>query len=574
MPRALKLLAPDASSPSPTAALDGVLSASAQLAAGELTAALLPGGRSLVSGLGRTLIDALPGLGVDMVVATAETLDKPLLKASLATALLGVGGAAGVADGRRPRTAFGLFAGTGLLAGAAAASRRDAATGSSLAAGVVGGIAGTGSLALLKASSSRTARRSVTLLAAGAGVAAVRLRGGQHARLLARRAAITLPPAKHPADPVPAGASFPLPGLTPLFTPTGSFYVTDVQLPAPQIDPDKWRLRVHGMVGRELNLSLAEILAMDLVEIDATLACVHNPVGGNRISSARWLGLPLARILELSGAEPDAEQLVARSVDGFTAGIPTAHIRGGAPALLAVGMNGEPLPIKNGFPARTLIPGLWGADANTKWVIELELTTWGAVRDYWDRRGWPRQPTAVRPGSRIDLPANRALLPVEQTTVAGVAWAPAEGVERVEVAVDDRPWEPAQLSAEVAPTMWRQCRLQWEPTPGPHTLAVRTIGRRATQKAEPQPPYPTGASGYHSVRVSAAGQPRRPANRFRVRTAPAWDDLAARARLAAMAPAAWRRQGFPPSPRFPAPLEARHRAPVGTAVSPAADRSH
>ena len=186
-----------------------------------------------------------------------------------------------------------------------------------------------------------------------------------------------------------------------------------------------------------------------------------------------------------------------------------------------------------------------------------------------------RAPAAGRPKRRGDRRSHRRQ--GRRLNTRPVVSAPAIGVNRGD-GLSVREVGTAQPQTlelcRWSPPMWRQWRLQWEPTPGSHTLVIRTIGRRATQQAEPQPPYPTGASGYHSVRVSAAGQPRRPANRFRARTAPAWDDLAARARLAAMAPVAGRRQGFPPSPRFPAPLEARHRAPVGTAVSPAADRSH
>jgi DMSO/TMAO reductase YedYZ molybdopterin-dependent catalytic subunit len=346
-----------------------------------------------------------------------------------------------------------------------------------------------------------------------------------------------------------AAADLPVPGISPLYTPNDTFYETDVTARPPRVDPDGWRLRVKGMVERPLELSLDELEALGLEELDATLVCVHNPVGGDRIGSARWVGVPLARLLEAAGAKEGAEQLLARSVDGFTAGVPVERIASGAPALLAIGMNGEPLPVEHGYPARLLVPGLWGADANTKWVTELELTSWEAVRDYWDRRGWPRQPSFVQPAARVDVPLNRAVVEPGTVTVAGVAWAPPEGVEGVEVQVDGGPWEAADLGAELAPTMWRQWRLTWNAEPGEHELRVRAIGRRRAQPDADEPPYPVGSRGYDAHRVTVAAGARR---RRRVGRAAA-DDAVARLRLAARGLAAWRERGFPPTPRFPAP---------------------
>lgn len=540
-------------------ALDGALAAAAQLAVAELAAARLPGGRSPVTGLGKTLIDAIPAPGIDMVVATAETMDKPLLKGSLGGGLVGLGALAGVGI-RSTRSGAAMLAGSALVAGAAGASRRESATASSFAAGAAGAAVGAAGFGFLRARPGARARLLVALGALATGAAATAARAAQEKRFLARRAAVRLPRPADAAEPLPPGASFSIDGLTPLFTPPESFYVTDVQLPEPQIDPGAWRLRVGGMVERELELSLSDLLARDLIELDATLICVHNPVGGERVGSARWLGLPLAALLEEVGVEPDAEQLVARSVDGFTAGIPVAHIEGGSPALLAVAMNGQPLPPENGFPARLLVPGLWGADANTKWVTELELTTWDAVHDYWDRRGWPRKPTTVKPGSRIDVPRNRALLGVGETEIAGVAWAPPAGVKAVEVSIDGGEWQTAELSAEVAPTMWRQWRLSWAPAPGEHVLRVRAVGRGARQSGDPAPPYPTGSSGYHEIRVTVSERPPRTWDRWLSTTDAAADDLRGRIALAASAPPAWRQRGYPPAPRFPAPLP-RHDKP-------------
>lgn len=532
---------------------DGVLAGLVQLAAGELAAAALPGARSPVSGAGRVLIDATPGPLVDVTVATVQSFDKHALRASLVTGLLG----AGVLS---CSPALGRTAGAGLLGvvgvgcGAAAASRPDARAGTSLAAGAAAGAAGAITAGLLRRHrGARSLRLGLAALAGGAGASAARRRRAQHAEVQRLRSAIHFPAPSMAAGVVPADADFALPGLTALRTEPGAFYVTDVQFPAPQIDLRAWRLRVSGMVDHPLELSFGDLLEMDLQEIDATLVCVHNPVGGDRISSGRWLGVPLAALLARAGVQADAEQLVARSIDGFTAGIPVEHILAGQPALLALGFGGEPLRVANGFPARVLCPGLWGADANTKWVTELELTTWGAVRDYWDRRGWPRVPSRVRPGSRIDLPANRSILSSGTVTVAGVAWAPPHGIEQVDVAIDDGPWQPAELSAELAPTMWRQWRLSFDADAGEHRVRARAIGRRATQSEHAAPPYPVGSSGHHEIRFLAtdgrAHTGARPTRAWQAAT----DDLGDRVALAVEGVRSWLDHGFPPPRRFPAP---------------------
>jgi DMSO/TMAO reductase YedYZ molybdopterin-dependent catalytic subunit len=499
---------------------EGALTAAMQLAAGELVAALLPGARGPLIGAVQRLIHMTPGPALDVGVATAQSADKILLKTGVAAGSM----AAGATLGER-----GL-AGGGVATAAAAASCEDAAIGPTLLASAAGQVAG------------RLGGRRARLVALTA-VAALAVDRAQLRRLDSKRKA--RPVSGRPT----AAAELPVPGISPLYTPNATFYETDVTARPPRVDPDDWRLRVNGMVERPLELSLDELEALGLEELDATLVCVHNPVGGDRIGSARWVGVPLARLLEAAGAKQGAEQLLARSVDGFTAGVPVERIASGGPALLAIGMNGEPLPVEHGYPARLLVPGLWGADANTKWVSELEVTSWEAVRDYWDRRGWPRQPSFVQPAARIDVPLNRAIVEPGEVTVAGVAWAPPEGVEGVEVQVDGGPWEAADLGAELAPTMWRQWRLTWNAEPGEHELHVRAIGRRRVQPDADEPPYPVGSRGYdaHRVTVAAGAQRRRRVGRA------AADDAWARLRLAARGLAAWHQRGFPPTPRFPAP---------------------
>jgi len=371
-----------------------------------------------------------------------------------------------------------------------------------------------------------------------------------------------------PAAPVPPAAEFEVPGITPLFTPNRSFYVTDTALTAPRVDRDRWRLRVRGLVERELEFSVQELLEMELVEVDATLVCVHNPVGGDRISSARWLGVPLGALLGTAGVRPESDQVLTHSVTGFTAGLPLEMVGEGPTPLVALGMNDEPLTIRNGFPARLLTPGIWGADASTKWLATIELTTWANATDYWDARGWPRVPGAVKPGSRIDVPADRSTVASGPAIAAGIAWAPRRGVSGVEVAIDGGPWQSARLSPHIAPTLWRQWALTWQAEPGEHQLQVRTLSGDEVQEENPAPPYPQGSSGYHTIRAQVPDNGAQPP-RWRPRLAHTRADLTGRLRLAANAPPAWRRHGYPPPTGLRRPVASRTARPATAPTEPA-----
>ena len=536
----------------------GALAAVAQLGGGELLAALLPSARSPVSGLGQTLIDLLPGPGVDMAVATVQAKDKALLRTALVAAAFGSGYLATRVEAQGRGRGRWLLVGQGLIGGTAAASRPDNSSTSSLLAGLGAGAAGAGTLALTTGKASRLRER---VLVAASGVAlgaAGALRRRERAAADRRRQEMSLPAPARPAPPVPPAAELEIPGITPLFTPNRSFYVTDTALTAPRVDPGRWRLRVRGLVERELEFSLQELLAMELAEVDATLVCVHNPVGGDRVSSARWLGVPLGALLGTAGVRPGSDQVLTHSVTGFTAGLPPEMAGEGPFPLVALGMNGEPLTMQNGFPARLLTPGIWGADASTKWLATIELTTWASATDYWDARGWPRVPGAVTPGSRIDVPADRSTVAAGSAIAAGIAWAPPRGVSGVEVAIDGGPWQPARLSPLIAPTLWRQWALTWQAEPGEHQLQVRTLSGNEVQEEHPAPPYPHGSTGHHTIRVHVPNNGA-PPRRWRPRLAHTRADLSGRLRLAAAAGPAWRRQGYPRQPAFAEPLPPARR---------------
>ena len=290
-------------------------------------------------------------------------------------------------------------------------------------------------------------------------------------------------------------------GLSPLVTSNEDFYRIDTRILVPQVDPDGWSLRITGMVDREVELTLDELLAMDRITEFVTLACVSNEVGGDLVGNALWSGVPLGDLLDRAGPHPEATQIVGRAVDGWTAGFPAEVAADGRPCMVAVAMNGEPLPVKHGFPARLIIPGLYGYVSATKWLTEIELTTWEAFDGYWIPRGWAKE-GPIKTQSRIDVPRAGATVAAGPIAVAGVAWAPTRSVERVEVRVDDGPWEPAQLSGALSTNTWVQWRYTWDAATGTHRLAVRaTDGHGETQTEQAAPPAPSGATGHHTITV-------------------------------------------------------------------------
>ncbi|MGH3682540.1 MAG: molybdopterin-dependent oxidoreductase, partial [Natronosporangium sp.] len=310
------------------------------------------------------------------------------------------------------------------------------------------------------------------------------------------RSAVRLPEPADPAPPLPSGTA---PGF---HTRNDEFYRVDTALTVPQVDPAGWRLTIHGQVERPLELSFEDLLRRPMIERDITLNCVSSEVGGPYIGTARWLGVPLAPLLREAGIAAGADQLVARSVEGMTIGTPVETILDGRDALLAVGMNGEPLPARHGFPVRVLTPGLYGYAGSCKWLSELELTRFDAFDAYWVRRGWADR-APVKTGSRIDRPAPLTRLPAGPATIAGVAWAQRRGIDQVQVSVDDQDWQPAELLPTASPDTWVQWRYRWPATPGQHSLRVRAVdGAGDLQTGQRTGPFPDGATGWHTITVT------------------------------------------------------------------------
>jgi hypothetical protein len=297
-----------------------------------------------------------------------------------------------------------------------------------------------------------------------------------------------------------------VPGHTPFVTPNADFYRIDTALFVPRVDPVDWRLRVTGLVEQEVELDLEELFAQGHVEAMVTLTCVSNTVGGGLAGNAVWTGWPVRELLARAGVRPEADMVLSRSVDGFTAGTPLEVMTDDRDALIAVAMNGDPLPAEHGYPVRLVVPGLYGYVSATKWLTELKVTRFDADEGYWTPRGWSER-GPIKTASRIDVPRAGTLEPPESGTVvvAGVAWAQHRGISRVEVRVDDGAWSEAELLAEPTVDAWRLWRWEWRAQPGSHTLTVRaTDGEGQVQTQEAAPPAPDGASGWHSVRVDVA----------------------------------------------------------------------
>jgi DMSO/TMAO reductase YedYZ molybdopterin-dependent catalytic subunit len=319
------------------------------------------------------------------------------------------------------------------------------------------------------------------------------------------RAAVRFPRPAVPAPPLPAGSDLGIPGLSSFITPNGGFYRVDTALILPQVDPATWRLRIHGMVRREVTLTFGQLLRRPLIEDYVTLTCVSDPVGGPYVGNAKWLGARLADLIRQAGPLAGADQLLCTSVDGFTSGTPLAVVLDGRDALLAVAMNGTALPVAHGFPARMVVPGLYGYVSATKWVTDIEVTTFASATAYWASRGWSQQ-APIKTESRIDVPATGASLRPGTAPVAGVAWAQHKGIAAVEVRVDRGPWHQARLAAVPDIDTWRQWVWQWPATPGNHLLEARATDHSGyTQTPLQAQPEPDGASGYPSATVTVRG---------------------------------------------------------------------
>jgi DMSO/TMAO reductase YedYZ molybdopterin-dependent catalytic subunit len=490
------------------AALAGAVAGLVGLAVAELVAALLRARLSPVQAVGEAVIELTPGGVAEQAIDAVGSWDKPLLVGGVVAALLLLSALAGVLSLSR------AWAGPLLLAllaavGVAAEVTRDDAGQVAFAAPVVGGMAAMLALSVLMARTGTDAvpeseaRRAFLVwsasLAAGAVVlgGASRLVGRVRRSVEAAREALAL---GLRAPVVPDGVDLGVEGVESWLTPAERFYRIDTSLAPPLLTPEDWSLRIHGMVERELTLTYDDLLERGLQDAWVTLCCVSNEVGGTLISNAQWSGVPVADLLAEVGVDAGADAVLQTSRDGWTCATPVAALTDGRNALLAVAMNGEPLPVEHGFPVRVVVPGLYGYVSATKWVVEWEVTRFADVDAYWTVRGWGEL-GPVKTQSRIDTP--RGGVEAGTVRVAGVAWAQHTGIERVEVQVDDGEWVEATLGADPSIDTWVQWVWDWPATPGDHRLRVRATDRTGeTQTEDVAGTVPDGATGWHAVEVT------------------------------------------------------------------------
>lgn len=500
-------------------ALSGVASAAAGLGVGHAVASLTGSASSPLIAVGGTAIDLAPTPVKEFAVATFGTADKAVLVGGIIVVLVVLAAVIGLFAWRRRRLALTGIGLLGVLGLAAVAGRPGGWE--RFLPGLVTIAVGMAALHLL-------VRRSGT--AAGAPEpAAPRERGGEPAALVRAdrrtvlgvaglgalavaggliggrtstpRATVTLPAPIKPAPAIPAGAQ--VDGLEPFLTPISDFYRVDVALVTPRIDVGDWELVIDGMVRTPLRLSYAELLELPMIERTITLACVSNEVGGPYVGNARWLGVPFSELIKRAGVDPATQQVFSHSRDGgYTCSTPYAAVSDGRDAMVAVGMNGEVLPDKNGFPARMVVPGLFGYVSATKWLSRLEFTNWGR-KAYWTERGWDEQ-AEVLTQSRIDVPQSLGTIGAAKRVLAGVAWAQHRGITKVEVQIDDGPWQEARLADEAGIDQWRQWWFPFDGPPGRHSASVRaTDGRGVTQPSQRRRVFPGGATGWHTIQFTA-----------------------------------------------------------------------
>ena len=526
----------------------GLVAVGAAVVLGELTASLVSPTVSPVTAVGGVVIDTVPPGVKEWAISLFGTADKVALLGGMALVIAALAALSGVLEVRRRFAGVILIAVFGAVGLVAVLSRADL-TANAIPVPVLVALVG---IALLRwlirkllewqpdagrrpavasgpsettpvepapqdapavaradatANDAGPARRRFLLalggtaaVAAVAGVLASTLRGAA-AVVSDVRSKLVLPVPAAPAPPIPAGAEIRLDGLGPLVTPNRDFYRIDTALRVPLVDPAEWTLKVTGLVEREIELDYAILLAKPLTERHVTIACVSNEVGGDLIGNARWLGWPVRELLAMAGPKPGADMVLSRSTDGWTAGTPLEALTDNRDALLAVAMNGEPLPLEHGFPVRMIVPGLYGYVSATKWVTELKVTRYADDVAYWTPRGWSER-GPIKTSSRIDVPRDGANVKGGTVVFGGVAWAQHTGIGKVELRVNRGDWHQTGLAPGISKDTWYQWKLALPLEPGQYEVQVRATALDGVPQAEESAPVaPNGATGYHTVRV-------------------------------------------------------------------------
>ncbi|WP_432885107.1 molybdopterin-dependent oxidoreductase [Kribbella sp. CA-245084] len=490
-------------------AVGGILSALAGLAVGSVAAGILGTPQTPVVAIGSAFIDRVPPWLKDLAISWFGTHDKTALRAGILIVVVILAAVGGILAVRRYWAGALITVGLSAVAIIAAFTRADSGQTGFLPSALAGGTA----LLVLRLFSRRleplidhpdddVSRRGFLQLSGGVALGSAafallgKVVGGNRAAVASARKQLQLP--QPPSLTPPAGVQ--ADGAVPWATPNEDFYRIDTALSVPQIVPSDWKLRIHGMVDRELTLSFDDLMKRPVIHKWVTLTCVSNEVGGDLIGNALWTGVLLKDLLEEAGPSKDADAIQSMSKDGFTAGTPLPTLLDDRQAMLAFAMNGQPLPVEHGFPVRIVVPGLYGYVSATKWLVDIEVTRFDQFQGYWTPRGWSEL-GPIKLSSRIDVPGGKKLDP-GPVTVAGVAWDQHVGVSKVEVRVDGGPWQQATLATDVSIDTWRQWHWTWDAPRGTHVLQVRATDDKGNAQIESSaPPAPNGSTGLHTVNV-------------------------------------------------------------------------
>lgn len=513
--------------PTALAALAGVAAAAVVLSVAELIGAFFTARATPLIALGSTFIDFTPPWLKDFAIATFGTNDKAALFAGMGLTIFLLACVLGIVAYRK----WDLGVAGVLLMGAvivASVVTRASVKPPDAIPSLIGTVAGLVVLRVLVtrlwrmiswpgvdadvaakgAERPATTRRAffaaTGITAAAAAIAATggRLLSAARSNVAQARESLQLPSPAQAAPAVPAGVQSAAQGVTPWVTPNNEFYRIDTALSVPEINAQAWELRVHGLVEQEVTLTFQDLLDAELIESHVTLTCVSNPVGGNLAGNAKWLGLPIREVLKMARPKDGADMVLSTSEDGFSASTPLEVLQDDRDAMLAIGMNGEPLPLEHGYPVRMVVPGLYGFVSATKWVVDLEVTRFADSKAYWTDRGWSER-GPIKTMARVEVPKSFAQVPAGKVAIGGTAWAQTRGITKVEVQIDNGPWTEAPLSAEASVVTWRQWSFEWEATPGPHYIRARaTDGTGEVQTEKRADPVPDGASGWQSVMVT------------------------------------------------------------------------
>jgi DMSO/TMAO reductase YedYZ molybdopterin-dependent catalytic subunit len=501
--------------PSNERMIAGVAAASVSLGVAQLVGIPFNARADARAAIGSVVIDLTPGPIKEWAIQTLGSLDKVFLAVVVLVVIAAIAAIAGSLETQRRPVGSAAIAAAGVL-GCIAVLSRQGATALDTIPTVAGAMCGVAVMRLLtrrfwpgtedpadhdEPDARRRGLVMFGLLGLGvvSGVAGAVITRLAHS-VAADRKTFALPRPRSPAPPIPADVQPKGVALPSFVTANSDFYRVDTALSIPQLSHGDWRLRIHGMVDHEATYSFDDLAKFDVVETVTTLTCVSNLVGGNLISTGVWTGYRLADLLAAADVHADADMVLSTSIDGFTAGTPVQALTDGRDALLAVGLNGQPLPIEHGYPARLVVPGLYGYVSATKWVVELELTRFDRAQAYWTRQGWAAR-APIKTESRIDVPRSNQKVPMGPVVFGGVAWAQNRGVRAVEVRVGDGGWQPAQLGASYSNQTWRLWSFPWDAKNiGKQTISVRaTDNTGATQTEAQASPVPDGATGWHTI---------------------------------------------------------------------------